>query len=149
MVAAENALYEAIPDCVVNAKEGRQLVEAMDILRKMEAAGEIYDTVVIGLGSNSPFPIEDGEEVMDFLGGRRVYWVNTFGRYLEWQDEVNAEIELLDGEYGNLSVLDWNSAAAQNPGWIRTDDGIHLTPDGAVGYAKFVAEALGYSLPEE
>ena len=38
MVAAENALYEYIPGCVVNAKEGRQLVEAMDILYDMEEA---------------------------------------------------------------------------------------------------------------
>ena len=90
MVAAENALYEYIPNCVVNAKQGRQLVEAMDILYDMEAAGEIYDTVVIGLGSNSPFPIEEGERVLDFLGeDRTIYWVTCYGRYLDWQDETN------------------------------------------------------------
>lgn len=150
MVAAENALYEAIPDCVVNAKEGRQLVEAMDILRKMEAAGEIYDTVVIGLGSNSPFPIEDGEEVIDFLGeDRTIYWVTCYGRYLDWQDEVNETIAELDEEYDNLYVLDWSAVAEEHAGWIRTDDGIHLTPDGALGYAQFIAEGIGAAPADE
>ncbi len=150
MVAAEEALHEYIPGCVVNAREGRQLVEAMDILYDMEAAGEIYDTVVIGLGSNSPFPIEEGERVLDFLGeGRTVYWVTCYGRYLDWQDETNDLIWELADEYENLRVLDWSEAAPENPGWIRSDDGIHLTPDGAVGYARFVAEGIGIELPEE
>lgn len=149
MVAAESALHEYIPDCVVNAKEGRQLVEAMDILYDMEAAGEIYDTVVIGLGSNSPFPIEDGEEVLDFLGeDRTIYWVTCYGRYLDWQDEVNDLIWELDAEYDNLHVLDWSAVAPEHTGWIRSDDGIHLTPDGTVGYAKFVAEALGFNVED-
>lgn len=150
MVAAESALYEYIPDCVVNAKEGRQLVEAMDILYDMDAAGEIYDTVVIGLGSNSPFPIEEGEEVLDFLGSdRTIYWVTCYGRYLDWQDETNDLIWALAEEYDNLHVLDWSAVAPENPSWIRSDDGIHLTPDGTVGYARFVAEGIGLDLPPE
>lgn len=150
MVAAESQLYNYIPDCVVDAKEGRQLVEAMDILRRLESEGQLYETVVIGLGSNSPFPIEDGEEVLDFLGeDRTVYWVTCYGRYLDWQDEVNELIYELDAEYDNLYVLDWSSVAPENPSWIRSDDGIHLTPDGTVGYARFVAASLGYELPDE
>lgn len=150
MVAAENALYEYIPGCVVNAKEGRQLVEAMDILYDMEEAGEIYDTVVIGLGSNSPFPIEEGERVLDFLGeDRTIYWVTCYGRYLDWQDETNDLIWTLAEEYPNLHVLDWSAVAPDNPNWIRSDDGIHLTIDGTVGYARFVAEGIGLEVPDE
>ena len=150
MVAAESQLYEVIPDCVVDAKEGRQLVEAMDILRRLESEGQLYETVVIGLGSNSPFPIEDGEEVLDFLGEERtVYWVTCYGRYLDWQDEVNELIWTLDEEYDNLHVLDWSAVAPEHPEWIRSDDGIHLTPDGTVGYAAFVAEGLGYDVETE
>ena len=122
MVAAESQLYNYMPDCVVDAKEGRQLVEAMDILRRLESEGQLYETVVIGLGSNSPFPIEDGEEVLDFLGeDRTVYWVTCYGRYLDWQDEVNELIHTLDEEYDNLYVLDWSSVAPENPaGYVQT-----------------------------
>ena len=144
MVAAQTELEKAIPNCVVDAKEGRQLVEAMDILRRLQSEGQLYDTVVIGLGSNSPFPLEDGEEVLDYLGPERtVYWVTCYGRYLDWQDETNSVINALAEEYDNLHILDWSAVAPENPGWIRTDDGIHLTPDGTVGYAAFVAEGLG------
>ena len=150
MVAAENALYEYIPNCVVNAKQGRQLVEAMDILYDMEAAGEIYDTVVIGLGSNSPFPIEEGERVLDFLGeDRTIYWVTCYGRYLEWQDETNDLIYALAEEYDNLHVLNWTEVAEEHSSWIRSDDGIHLTPEDTVGYARFVAEGIGIDVPDE
>ena len=81
MVAAENALYEYIPNCVVNAKQGRQLVEAMDILYDMEAAGEIDpDTRIAGMTldqchyyslefSNN----EISEAMLDYLGGYSQY----------------------------------------------------------------------------
>ena len=143
MVAAESELMKLAPEVVVDAQIGRQLVEAMGILRRLESEGRLYETVVIGLGSNLPFTVEEGAEVLDFLGGeRRVYWVNTFGRYLEWQDDVNETIAELDALYDNMTVLDWSAVAPEHPGWIRTDDGIHLTPDGTVGYASFVAENL-------
>ncbi len=144
MVAAEPELLKLAPDVVVDAKVGRQLVEAMDILRRLEREGKLYDTVVIGLGSNLPFTVEEGSEVLDFLGeDRTIYWVNTFGRYLDWQDEVNGTISELGEIYDNVTVLDWSAVAPDNPEWIRSDDGIHLTPEGTVGYAAFVAESIG------
>ena len=151
MVAAEPELMKLAPEVVVDAQIGRQLVEAMGILRRLESEGRLYETVVIGLGSNLPFTVEEGAEVLDFLGGeRRVYWVNTFGRYLEWQDDVNETIAELDALYDNMTVLDWSAVAPEHPGWIRTDDGIHLTPDGTVGYASFVAENLNIDyVPDE
>lgn len=149
MVAAESELTRLIPNIVVDAKVGRQLVEAMSILRRLESEGRLYETVVIGLGSNLPFTVEEGSEVLDFLGDRTIYWVNTYGRYLEWQDEVNATIAELAELYDNVTVIDWSSVAPENPGWIRSDDGIHLTGDGTTGYAEFVAGEIGIDLPEE
>ena len=149
MVAAESELTRLIPNIVVDAKVGRQLVEAMSILRRLESQGQLYETVVIGLGSNLPFTVEEGSEVLDFLGDRTIYWVNTYGRYLEWQDEVNATIAELAELYDNVTVIDWSSVAPEHPSWIRSDDGIHLTGDGTTGYAEFVAGEIGIDLPEE
>ena len=149
MVAAESELTRLIPNIVVDAKVGRQLVEAMSILRRLESEGRLYETVVIGLGSNLPFTVEEGSEVLDFLGDRTIYWVNTYGRYLEWQDEVNATIAELAELYDNVTVIDWSSVAPEHPSWIRSDDGIHLTGDGTTGYAEFVAGEIGIDLPEE
>lgn len=149
MVAAESELTRLIPNIVVDAKVGRQLVEAMSILRRLESEGRLYETVVIGLGSNLPFTVEEGSEVLDFLGDRTIYWVNTYGHYLEWQDEVNATIAELAELYDNVTVIDWSSVAPEHPGWIRSDDGIHLTGDGTTGYAEFVAGEIGIDLPED
>ena len=149
MVAAESELTRLIPNIVVDAKVGRQLVEAMSILRRLESEGRLYETVVIGLGSNLPFTVEEGSEVLDFLGDRTIYWVNTYGRYLEWQDEVNATIAELAELYDNVTVIDWSSVAPEHPSWIRSDDGIHLTGDGTTGYAEFVAGEIGIDLPED
>lgn len=144
MVAAEPELVKLLPECVVDAKVGRQLVEAPDIIRRLESEGRLYDTVVIGLGSNLPFTVEEGSEVLDMLGeDRTIYWVTCYGRYLDWQDEVNETIAELDELYDNLTVIDWSAVAPEQPGWIRSDDGIHLTADGMVGYAEFVAAAIG------
>ena len=40
------------------------------------------------------------------------------------------------------------TAAPENPEWISTADGIHLTRAGTVGYAAFVASELGYDVTE-
>lgn len=144
MVAAEPELTKLLPECVVDAKVGRQLVEAPDIIRRLKNEGKLYDTVVIGLGSNLPFTVEEGSEVLDMLGDdRTIYWVTCYGRYLDWQDDVNETIAELDEMYDNLTVIDWSAVAPEQPGWIRSDDGIHLTADGMVGYAEFVAAAIG------
>lgn len=150
MVAAKYEMYDLVPDCVIDAQVGRYLVEGIDALYRLDAAGKIYDTVVIGLGSNGPIEYEEGEEVMEILGpGRTVYWVTCYGRYLSWQDEVNDIIHELAEDYDNLSILDWSAVAPQHPEWISSGDGIHLTREGTKGYARFVAEGIGIAVPDE
>ena len=58
MVAAEPQLRLAAPGCVIDAEVGRPIADAMQVLRSLDSAGLLYETVVIGLGSNSVFSVE-------------------------------------------------------------------------------------------
>lgn len=40
-----------------------------------------------------------------------------------------------------MTVIDWPSLAEQNPNYIYPD-GIHLAPDGQVGYAEMIKAAI-------
>ena len=43
-------------------------------------------------------------------------------------------------EFGNVRLLDWHALSAPHPSWFY-DDGIHLTPAGAVAYTRLIVRA--------
>ena len=67
--------------------------------------------------------------------------VNTYGKHLSWQQQVNTEIRDLAGQYSNLHVIDWASIAPHHPEWFY-HDGIHLNSDGQKAYAQFVVTSI-------
>jgi hypothetical protein len=42
--------------------------------------------------------------------------------------------------FHNATVLDWHRVSGPHPGWFY-EDGIHLTPAGAVAYTRLIAAA--------
>jgi type II secretory pathway pseudopilin PulG len=145
--AAPN-LLEQIPGSVVDAKESRQARDGISILQELEQANQLGNTVVIELGTNGYFSQQTGQDIIDYLGkDRQIYWVCVYGRYLQDQQRINDMIRTLVDDNQNLSVIDWDQTAAQNPDWFY-DDGIHLNGAGREGFANLVRESLGLPLPD-
>jgi len=144
MLGAASAIQDEIPGIDVDAREGRQMVAAIEIAEKLNEEGKLGDTVVIALGTNGPFLQSEGQELVDAIGeDRNIYWILSYGQddALGWQGDVNETIEAIASEKSNVTVIDWPSLAEQNPNYIYPD-GIHLAPDGQVGYAEMIKAAI-------
>jgi lysophospholipase L1-like esterase len=61
----------------------------------------------------------------------------------EWQDRNNTIIRQAASQFPNVTLVDWYSLSAPHTATWLYSDGIHLTPDGAIGYTNIVLSALG------
>jgi hypothetical protein len=98
--------------------------------------------VVINVGYNDWAAVYDVDRVMRALkaaGVRRVIWVTLreAGSYASIYRQTNARIRSADAKWrSTMVVADWNAYSRGKP-WFR-DDGLHLTPNGALGLAKLL-----------
>lgn len=144
MLSAVPALREEFPHALIDARVSRQLVQCTGIIKHYKSTGELGKAVIIGLGTNGPFTQSQGQELVDAIGSRRIiYWVNTYGKTLSWQGEVNRMIAALARENKNIHVIDWASLAVSHPEWFY-NDGIHLKPSGQPAYAKLISKSVDF-----
>ncbi len=136
MLGAKDNLEGQISGIYVDAKESRQVWNAKSIISDLESQGKLYQKVVIGLGTNSPFAKETGQAVIDAIGDRTIFWVNTSGE--SWMNDVNSVISSLCSSNSNVFLIDWAQTAAGHSEWFY-DDGIHLRPEGRTAYANLIA----------
>lgn len=142
LLGASPSILAIQPDYVIDAKVGRQLVQAGSVLDSLDVQGLLRQTVVMELGTNGAFSVEKGQEMINRLGsGRTIYWVTVYGRELGWQEESNATIRQLAAQNENVHIIDWSQAVSGHPEWL-CGDGIHLSAAGRDAYANIVLGGL-------
>lgn len=142
MLGAAPSILGMLPDCVIDAKVSRQVIQADSVLDALESQNSLRQTVVIALGTNGPFSVAKGQELIDRLGsGRTIYWVTAYGRDLSWQEDSNATIRQLAELNENVHVIDWAQSASGHAEWV-CGDGIHLTASGRDAYANIILGGL-------
>jgi len=127
-VGASKYIRYYMPDAVIDAKVGRKFQEAIDRVRILERKGLLKDTVIIALGTNGYFTVEEGLRLIDYLQsrGRQVIFVNVKVPR-KWESRVNNTYRELS-RLRNVRILNWK-AVADNICDARCfrDDGYHLT----------------------
>ena len=135
--AAEN-ISSAMPGCVVDAKESRQVRAGVEIAQALEQQGNLRSTVVIALGTNGTFSTETGQALIDYLGpDRNIYWVYAYG--VSWQQDSNNTISALATNNANVTIIDWPAYASGHSEYFY-NDGIHLNSDGRNAYAQMLVD---------
>lgn len=135
--AAEN-ISSAMPGCVVDAKESRQVRAGVEIAQALEQQGNLRSTVVIALGTNGTFSTETGQALIDYLGpDRNIYWVYAYG--VSWQQDSNNTISALATNNANVTIIDWPAYASEHSEYFYSD-GIHLNGDGRNAYAQMLVD---------
>ena len=140
MLGAVDALQSDIPELTtIDARGSRQVKEAIHVLERLRASGELGRVVIFHIGDNGTITDDEFDEVMEVLAGtRKVLVVNTTVPD-GYEYAPNNEV-LADGvaRHPDKAVLvDWHARSAGHPEYFW--DGLHLTPRGAKAYAGLIA----------
>ncbi|GAA4203545.1 acyltransferase family protein [Actinocatenispora rupis] len=143
MLAAAPALQRRLPGISIDAKVSRAMQPAPGILSGMAGRGTLRPVVLLGLGTNGPFPRSLLEGVVRRLGPhRRLFLVNVYLPTRPWGGQVNRTLEQVAAEFDNVYLVDWRDAAAKHENLLWPDR-IHPRPGGGANlYARTVAAAL-------
>lgn len=141
MLAAADLLAERFPGATIDAAVGRTVPEALVILRRWAADGELGDVVLIHIGNNGPFSVEEFEEMVDLVGPDRTLILINLAVPRDWEGPNNEVIASGAARHGGIPVVNWHAAAESHPG-LLWDDGVHLRPVGAEFYTDLVVPFL-------
>lgn len=141
MLSAATALKKQIPQIYVDAKVGRQVYEATDIVNSLKKEGKLGKVVVLGLGSNGDFSETQLNDLLKAIGNNRhIYFVNTRVPR-NWQDSVNQKIRNAVASHKNIKLIDWYNETAGKYD-IFYDDQIHPNQVGGKYYTALISSSI-------
>ncbi|MDT2829597.1 acyltransferase family protein [Vagococcus carniphilus] len=140
LLSAAPEVQDVFPDNYIDAEVGRQLVDSEDVFKKTVSDKKIGDVVLVVLGTNGSFDSKDIDNIMNKLGDKPVFFVNTMVQR-SWQKAVNDELDKTAKRYKNAHVIDWKSYSEGKQTWFEADD-LHLTPEGATAFSNLVGKNI-------
>lgn len=141
MLGAANALAADVPNLNLDARVGRQMSEALDILRADRDSGRLGDVVVVHMGTNGFLTRDQFDQMMQILSGvSRVVVINDKVPR-PWEDPNDSLLAQAAAAYPSVALLDWRAAGDARPD-VFWDDATHLRPQGAQLYASLVAARI-------
>lgn len=123
-----------------DAKQSRRITDAVGILE--DRRDRLPARILIHLGTNGGATPAELDAVMQVLGPERIVMWSTIqlpdepSRYT-YEKSTNEAIAALVERYDNVRLFDWQAASLQHADWLYAE-GIHMTPEGCIGYANLV-----------
>uniref|UniRef100_UPI0028A245A7 acyltransferase family protein n=1 Tax=Neobacillus sp. TaxID=2675273 RepID=UPI0028A245A7 len=135
-------LTESFPSLNADGKVGRQMSQALDVVKKMKQEGTLGDSVIIELGTNGPFNKNQLISMIEVIGNdRKIIFINTRVPR-PWETVVNNILKDVTTKFTNTTLVNWHAASSGHDEFF-SPDGVHLNAKGAKVYASLVAKALG------
>jgi lysophospholipase L1-like esterase len=131
----------------IDAKVGRQFKEAVNIIKKLDVNNKLGDIVIIELGTNGDFNINDAIYIINYLQQKHktIAFVNIRTNR-NWQNAVNYKFNLLKHKYNNIDIIDWYTYSkeycdAKNINCLAKDK-THLNTYGKKVYANMLIQYI-------
>ena len=142
MAGSSNDLKQLMPKALIDAAVSRQLNVAFGLLDSYQSQGVLADNILIGLGTNGPFSMEDLDRIMHQAGPKRkVFWINVHVPTRDWQNSVNNLLKQGAKRYHNLIIIDWYSYSKNHPDWFYGDH-THPNLEGSKYYSALVTKTI-------
>jgi peptidoglycan/LPS O-acetylase OafA/YrhL len=138
--AAERLSARLGPGLVLNAKEGRQASEFVEIVEKLRREGHMPDAMIIQMGNNGPLYGAEMEAIQKATADVGELFLITDHAPVSWVGESNGALEEAAADWPHTSLIDWAAVAAAHEDDLW--DGIHLKPSAAGIYARLVSRAV-------
>lgn len=142
MAGASDMLKKLMPNALIDAAVSRQLVPTIGLFNQYKNQGALAENVLIGLGTNGPFSMDDINHLMEIIGpNRQVFWISVHVPSRQWQGQVNELILRASQKYKNLSVIDWYSYSANHNNWFYGDQ-THPNVEGSKYYSTYITKEI-------
>ncbi|ATF13195.1 acetyltransferase [Brevibacillus brevis X23] len=141
-------LEKLLPGIIVDAKIGRQMSQAPDVIAQLKAKGQLGNRVVIELGSNGAFSKGQLDKLLQSLDGvEQIILVNS--RVPKpWESVVNKMLTETATAHPHVILVDWYAASEGQSSYFYKD-GVHPNKEGSQKYAALVASAIAPTEPEK
>ncbi|GAB3618140.1 acyltransferase family protein [Okibacterium endophyticum] len=142
MLAAAPELQALFPGIQIDATVSRSMYAAPSVLRALADAGQLRQTVLIGLGTNGPVQQSSIDEIFQVTGpDRAVVFINAYAPR-DWIDGANQALVDAVPAHKNAVIADWHNAVSPYAGELLAGDKIHPGPRGGRLYAETINDAL-------
>lgn len=142
MLELVEGLQQVWPGAVVDGKIGRQMAQAGELVAQLKEQGKLGGIVILELGTNGSFTESTMRSLLGLIGeDREVYLVNTRVSR-PWQDQVNAMLAAMAGDYEHVHLVDWHAFSGNHPNFF-SEDGVHPNAEGAKAYTAMLLDAIG------
>jgi peptidoglycan/LPS O-acetylase OafA/YrhL len=146
MVGAADRLSARLgPGLSLNAKEGRQASEFVEIVEKLRRTGHHPDAMIIQMGNNGPLYGAEMEALQKATAEIGELFLITDHAPVSWVEESNAALAEAAEDWPHTTLIDWAALAAEHEDELW--DGIHLKPAAAGLYARLVSEVVREEVP--
>jgi len=142
MLASAPTLEKDFPGIEIDAVVSRQMKDLPDLVRGMQAKGELRATLLVGLGTNGPIDAKTLEEALDLVGPRTQVVLVNVQAPRDWTTGVNRTLTDVARGHRNVELANWRDAIRPRLD-VLSPDQIH--PGGPVGggiYTGAVRDAL-------
>ncbi|MDO4679813.1 MAG: acyltransferase family protein [Aerococcus sp.] len=144
LVGTSDAVYALFPHAIVSAYVGMQMYEAPGVVQSLSSQGQLYNNVVLELGTNGPFTDAQFNQLLEAIGkDKHIYLVNTHVNR-QWHDQVNQALKTkVDANKDHLTLIDWDNyyQSKDHSSWMEPD-GLHLNKTGAKVWMSFVGKQI-------
>lgn len=141
MLGAAHQLAEDIPGIDLDASVGRQVSQAIRLLKERKANGQLGDVVLLHLGNNGTFTSKQFDQIMDVVGPERRVVFLTLRVSRSWEQGNNEVIREGVERHEGAFLVDWRSAIEERPE-VLWKDGTHLRPEWASFYVELLEPHL-------
>lgn len=142
IAASATGIEYAMPGVTLHGRSNMQYHDAMGMVNGALEEGSVGRAVVLDYGTNAG--ISDPNvvrEVIDLLGeDRMIFLVNLYSpsTFIDSSNEILAQVA---DEYANVTLIDWNSVAKENPSYFQVDM-THTSIEGANAFGQLIEDSL-------
>ncbi|MGX1693917.1 acyltransferase family protein [Microbacterium keratanolyticum] len=141
MLASAPALLARFPGIAVDAEVSRSMWTGTDIVAGLASAGELRETVVVGLGTNGAIEQEALDRIAASVSPKRdLILVNAYAPR-DWIPGVNEQLAAFADARVGVVVADWSTAIAARTD-LLAEDLVHPGDSGGELFADAVDKAL-------
>ena len=136
MLGAVDNLYKTFTNGYFDAKISRTAWSLNGILEDLKNKKMLGNPIVINLGSNGDCSTSCKDKIMETIGDREVFWINTTNL-----TNVNEILSAYAEKHSNMHMIDWYTLSRGHEEYFYADK-IHLTGSGRVAYTKVIYDEI-------